>query len=71
MTKQKWVDWPGGQCPVPNGTLVDVKFRSGKVHLAQVAHGLPRKANVSGSKAWRSYWQRNGIPQEIGAYCLA
>jgi hypothetical protein len=58
-----WQDWSGGPCPVPNGTIVDVKFRDGEVHLNQVAHGLPRKLNHGGSKAWRSYWERNDIPK--------
>lgn len=24
-----WQAWPGGECPVPEGTLVDVRFRDG------------------------------------------
>lgn len=27
-----WVDWPGGECPVPCGTMVDVKHRDGCVY---------------------------------------
>lgn len=64
----KWIPWPGGSCPVPNGTLVDVKFADGSIHRAQEAHGEPRQTNRTGSKAWRSYWQHNGIPREIAAY---
>lgn len=65
---RKWIAWPGGACPVTNGTMVDVKFADGTIHLAQQAHGEPRQANRTGSKAWRSYWQRNGIPREIVEY---
>ena len=35
MTTEKiygpWIDWDGGECPVTPGTVVAVKFRSGKV----------------------------------------
>lgn len=24
-----WIDWPGGECPVEKGTLVDVRYRNG------------------------------------------
>lgn len=25
----EWIEWKGGECPVPVGTLVDVRFRNG------------------------------------------
>lgn len=25
----EWIEWNGGECPVPKGTLVDVKFKGG------------------------------------------
>ena len=25
----KWIEWNGGECPVPVGTLVDVEYRDG------------------------------------------
>lgn len=32
MTKDDgWIEWSGGECPVPTGTRVDVQFRSGDV----------------------------------------
>ena len=31
-----WIDWPGGECPVPRGTLVDVEYQDGVV-----AEGIP------------------------------
>lgn len=26
-----WIDWPGGECPVPDGMRIDVKFRYGAI----------------------------------------
>lgn len=31
MTNNKWIEWRGGECPVPGDTLVDVCFCSGNV----------------------------------------
>lgn len=25
-----WIEWGGGECPVPTGTLVDVRYRNGE-----------------------------------------
>lgn len=27
-----WIEWEGGECPVPRGTRVDIEFRNGQVH---------------------------------------
>ena len=31
MTNNKWIEWRGGECPVPGDTLVNVRLRSGNV----------------------------------------
>lgn len=36
MTKE-WIEWKGGECPVPTGTLVDVKHRDGDWGIAKEA----------------------------------
>lgn len=34
-----WIEWSGGKCPVPSGTLVDVKHRGGEVYQNKPALG--------------------------------
>ena len=43
MTTKKiygpWIEWHGGECPVPPDTIVEVKFRSGAIGLEHRAGG--------------------------------
>ena len=32
-----WIEWDGGECPVPEDTVVDVRLRNGKELLLQAA----------------------------------
>lgn len=43
-----WYGWTGGECPVPEGTLVDVRLRDGYLHLNEPA------------SAW--FWGSEGYP---------
>lgn len=63
----EWIDWGGGACPVPNGTVVDVRFRDGLEYMGEVAGERPRGA-MPGSKAHTSYWRHHGIAADIVAY---
>lgn len=38
-----WIDWPGGECPVEKGTLVDVKLRCGSVTRQRSGESLDWK----------------------------
>ena len=48
-----WIEWSGGEFPVEESVLVDVKFRDGSIHKAQRAnyyewgHGRPHFATTS------------------------
>ena len=48
-----WIEWSGGECPVEESVLVDVKFRDGSIHKAQRAnyyewgHGRPHFATTT------------------------
>jgi len=55
-TKSKdWLEWPGGECPVPPLTLVSVLFSTGK--------------ESSGSASARAYrWDRMNLGGDIVAY---
>jgi hypothetical protein len=55
----EWIEWKGGECPVYNDTLVDVKFRSGQVH------------ECFSSDYWDWRWWDGRESSEIVAYRLS
>ncbi len=55
--KDDWIEWHGGECPVPAGTLIDVRFRDGDV-LERVM-----------SDGWR--WSAEGLKADIVAYRIS
>ncbi|UVX29559.1 hypothetical protein PRB81_gp46 [Klebsiella phage VLCpiS13f] len=63
-----WIDWPGGECPVPRGTLVDVKYLCGDVNR-HIKAGEP---DSSGSidTAFAVRWSKLGAEYDIVAYRL-
>lgn len=63
-----WIDWPGGECPVPRGTLVDVKYLCGDVNR-HIKAGEP---DSSGSidTAFAVRWSKLGAECDIIAYRL-
>ena len=42
-----WIEWKGGECPVPKGTLVDVKHGDGSEHLNE-----PAGVALSAASSW-------------------
>lgn len=62
-----WIDWGGGECPVPTGTLVDVKWRDGRIDdgiPAKISHDLdPSKRNAIS-------WRHHGNSHDIISYRL-
>lgn len=62
-----WIYWPGGECPVPTGTLVDVKWRDGRID-----DGIPAKIShdLDSSKRNAISWQHHGNSHDIIAYRL-
>lgn len=62
-----WIDWPGGECPVPRGTLVDVKWRDGRID-----DGIPAKIShdLDSSKRNAISWLHHGNSHDIIAYRL-
>ena len=59
MTTKKiygpWIEWHGGECPVPPNTRVKVKFRDGD--------------SQSGHPAYAYYWHHDGDGADILTYC--
>lgn len=43
-----WIEWPGGKCPVPHGTMVDVKLRCGSVTVKQPGDAMNWQINAPG-----------------------
>ena len=62
-----WIEWGGGECPVPTGTLVDVKWRDGRID-----NGIPAKIShdLDPSKRNAISWRHHGNSYDIIAYRL-
>ena len=61
-----WIEWGGGECPVPRGTLVDVRYRDGKqLNALSANYGTlnPRDASFV-------FWLNHGCEKDIIAYRL-
>lgn len=59
-----WIEWPGGYCPVPRGTLVDVIYRDG-----ETIYGLPaNEINDTKRDASVCFWRHDGMPNDIVRY---
>lgn len=58
--ERPWIKWEGGECPVPEGTLIDVKYRDGEKFKKVPALG-----------AYNYYWHHVGASDDIVAYRLA
>ena len=60
-----WMKWGGGECPVPDGTLIDVEYRDGERQVSlpanKLADGKDRDASIC-------FWYNEGEPNDIIAY---
>lgn len=69
-----WIDWGGGECPVPCGTAVDVKHRCGAVSENQQAwpkHHKESDVVVNPfSNAGQAFWRHENSVVDIIAYRL-
>lgn len=65
-----WIDWGGGgECPVPRGTLVDVRYRNGEENH-HVGAGIPFDDTGSNHNRNAADWENNGNLLDIIAYRL-
>ena len=62
-----WIEWGGGECPVEKGTLVDVKWRDGRID-----DGIPAKIShdLGSFKRNAISWRHHGNSHDIIAYRL-
>lgn len=63
-----WIEWGGGECPVPRGTLVDVKYLCGDVNRHIKAGELDSSGSIDTAFAVR--WSKLGAEYDIIAYRL-
>ena len=60
-----WIKWEGGECPVPDGVLVDVEYRDGirkfSLPANELVGGKDRDASIC-------FWYDEGVPNDIIAY---
>lgn len=64
-----WIEWGGGECPVPRGTLVDVRYRNGKENH-HVGAGLSFCDTGSNPDMNAEDWSKDGTSSDIIAYRL-
>jgi hypothetical protein len=50
-----WIEWKGGECPVPGKTMVEVRFRAGDQETKPAA-------------TWALCWNHDGWDEDIVAY---
>lgn len=50
----KWIEWLGGECPIPDGQLVEIRFRNGDALVVAMAG------------AWQ--WWHSGKKYDVVAY---
>lgn len=67
-----WIEWPGGECPVEKGTLVDVRYRDGQELSALPANDIAPSQRDASYAFWRNDENQNDIiayrlrqPQEV------
>lgn len=61
-----WIDWAGGEFPVAEGTLVDIKHRDGDEGFAKV----PGKRGTGWGNACAIRWGHEGVGGDIIAWRL-
>lgn len=63
--KGRWIEWKGGECPVPAGTLVDLRYRSD-------ANGekFAVPALTSGKMSGNYFWKHHSFGCDIIAWRL-
>lgn len=64
--KRPWIKWEGGECPVPEGTLIDVKYRDGYKQK-----GCPAGYTSDEFMRRAIEWTHDGVNGDIIAYRLA
>lgn len=81
LIDEGWIEWNGGECPLPSGAVVEVKFRDGEVDSGSKAGSYAWKHGAIGnpdldiiayrlhrSKQDAPVWNGEGLPP-VGTEC--
>lgn len=69
VDSEGWIQWNGGEMPVEKGTLIDVKYRDGKINFHVEAGGeFPSKGSIPTMTA--NNWIKINVGSDIIAYRL-
>lgn len=68
-----WIEWPGGEMPVPLGTLVDIRTHRGDECRGLMAAHRVFLTNGYAPSAGREYWRHTAPPHplQIVAYRIS
>lgn len=69
-----WIEWGGGKCPVPKGTLVDVEYRNGQTRYrvpALASEAVLEMLGESVAGAGCTFWKNDEIGYDIIRYRLS
>jgi hypothetical protein len=58
-----WIEWNGGECPVPVGTIIDQKLRDGREYFSS-------RVGDFGNSTRGMFWRHDGDKAEVIAYRL-
>lgn len=67
VTHDGWIQWDGGECPVEDGVLVDIRIRNGKESHGVRANEITEGVNPDAS---HPFWRKDGNGGDIIAYRL-
>lgn len=65
MKENNWIEWNGGECPVPKGTLVDLRYRANACEDRMAVPAL-----TYGNMSDTDFWQHESHACDIIAYRL-
>ena len=62
-----WIEWNGGECPVENGLMVDIRVRDGREER-NLAANTPTEGRIPDASC--AFWKNDGMAGDIIAYRL-
>lgn len=66
----EWIEWNGGDCPIDEGTVIDIKTRKRGIST-RVHAGRPEWEPDSKGPCCAVRWEHEGLGTDIIAYRLS
>jgi hypothetical protein len=63
-----FIKWFGGDCPVPEGTTVEVEYRNGEFYVGKALKEDKKSVGNHGATATSGFWRRDESNWDIVAY---